>query len=323
MRLFANLSIRAKLTAVISLLFWTVSIFIFIFFPARQRDQANEALLSRARTLAANATIPFSEQQDLESDKVREHALHVARFDSLLLYVMLIDSKGNLVEAINPDIARQVHYKELADPFGSDAGICKASAEIRSREGKRLGTMYIGLSTRDVLAGMEETQTTIALISLIIFLIGVVTVIGVSTVITNPLRNMVETVEQIASGDYVQRANVSSQDEVGHLAFSFNQMVGNLKKAYDELEHANLNLEQRVTERTRELNEEVQERRRVEEALRDSESRQRAVISALPTTLRAPSSAPRPPGRSRASGGQSRPTPARGRPGARRAAAAT
>jgi PAS domain S-box-containing protein len=285
MSLFANLSIRAKLTAVISLLFWTVSIFIFIFFPARQRDQANEALLMRARTLATTATNPFSDRESLQNDRLREQALRSARLDSLLLYVMIVDSRGNLIEAINPDIARQVSFSDVDDAFGADAGVCKTSAEIRARDDRRLGTVYLGLSTRDVSAGMEETQTTIALISLIIFLIGVVTVIGVSTVITNPLRNMVETVEQIASGDYVQRANVSSQDEVGHLAFSFNQMVGNLKNAYDDLESANLNLEQRVSERTKELNEEVQERRRIEEALRDSESRQRAVISALPDLM--------------------------------------
>jgi len=44
-------------------------------------------------------------------------------------------------------------------------------------------------------------------------------------------------------------------------------------------------LEQRVGERTKELNEEIEERRRVEEALRESESRQRAVLSALPDLM--------------------------------------
>ena len=285
MSLFANLSIRAKLTAVISLLFWTVSIFIFIFFPARQRDQENQALLLRANTLATTSARFLTRGFHAEADSAWQYALQEARHDSLLLYVVIIDSRGNVVEAVNSDIAQQVDFQSVDDPFGADAGVCKAKSDVVSSEGKRLGSIYLGLSTRDIIAAMEDTQTSIALISLIIFLIGVATVIGVSTVITNPLRSMVETVEQIASGDYVQRADVSSQDEVGHLAFSFNQMVGNLKNAYDDLETANLTLEQRVDERTKELNEEVQERRRVEEALRESESRQRAVISALPDLM--------------------------------------
>ena len=287
MKLFSNLSIRAKLTAVISLLFWTVSIFIFIFFPARQRDQAYEALLHRANTAAQQSASMFQQQgATVDDDMLRQRALSAARIgaDTLLLYAVIKDNKGNVVEAINLPTAEDVVYQEVEDPYGADAGVCKVRQTIRS-DGRILGSIFLGLSTRDVHARMEDMQTTIALISLIIFLIGVATVIGVSTVITNPLRTMVQTVEQIAGGDFVKRARVSTKDEVGHLAFSFNQMVGNLKKAYDELENANLTLEQRVGERTRELNEEIVERKRVEEALRESESRQRAVLSALPDLM--------------------------------------
>ena len=62
-------------------------------------------------------------------------------------------------------------------------------------------------------------------------------------------------------------------------------MVGNLKSAYDDLEDSNLTLEQRVEVRTRELNEEISERSQIEIALRESESRQRAVLSALPDLM--------------------------------------
>ncbi len=284
MRLFANLSIRAKLTAVISLLFWTVSIFIFIFFPARLKEQDNQSLLRRTETLAATTAALLGQQGSLESIEERQLALNTASRDSLLLYAVVVDTKGNMIEAINKPTADETLYADTRNPFGPVSGVCKASADIRWA-GQRLGKVYLGLSTRDVNARIDESKTTIALISLIIFLIGVATVIGVSTVITNPLRSMVQTVEQMASGNLVKTAQVSSQDEVGHLAFSFNQMVVNLRKAYDELETVNLTLEQRVNERTAELNEEVEERRRVEDALRESESRQRAVLSALPDLM--------------------------------------
>lgn len=284
MKLFANLSIRAKLTAVISLLFWTVSIFIFIFFPARQRDQANADLIRQTKRLAQTSASLVGQHGSILDDEARQFALENAQEDTLLVYMVLLDSRGNVVEAINRPVAESVDYRSTSDPLGADPGVCKAQYDVRENN-ENLGTIYIGLSTRDIFADMEDIQTSIALISLIIFLIGVITVIGVSTVITNPLRNMVETVEQIAKGDYVTRANVSSQDEVGHLAFSFNQMVGNLKTAYDDLENANLTLEQRVENRTKELNEEINERKRIEDALRESESRQRAVLSALPDLM--------------------------------------
>jgi PAS domain S-box-containing protein len=284
MRLFANLSIRAKLTAVISLLFWTVSIFIFIFFPARLKEQDNQNLLRRAETLASTTAALIGQHGSLDSIRERQLALRTVSSDSLLLYALVVDTKGNVVEAINKSTAEGTLYGDTRNPFGPVSGVCKAGADIRWA-GQRLGRVYLGLSTRDVNARIDESKSTIALISLIIFLIGVATVIGVSTVITNPLRTMVQTVEQMASGNLGKTAKVSSKDEVGHLAFSFNQMVVNLRKAYDELETVNLTLEQRVNERTSELNEEVEERRRVEEALRESESRQRAVLSALPDLM--------------------------------------
>ena len=234
MKLFANLSIRAKLTAVISLLFWTISIFIFIFFPSRLKEQDNQNLLRRAHSLASTTAMLLGQHGDLESVVERQLALRTAGNDSLLMYAVVVDSHGNVIEATNRPIAESVQYTDLQDPFGPVAGVCKTSADVRAG-GRPIGKVYLGLSTRDVDQRVDDSKSSIALISLIIFLIGVATVIGVSTIVTNPLRNMVLTAEQIASGDFDQTPTVSSQDEVGHLAFSFNQMVGNLRKAYDEL----------------------------------------------------------------------------------------
>ena len=284
MNLFANLSIRAKLTAVISLLFWTVSIFIFIFFPSRLKQQAQESMEARAEILATSTSRYIARDSVLNNESTLDFAIRMAREDSLLSYILIFDSKGKLIRSLHEAVAQRANYRATADAFSPMEDICKSAVAIMHND-TRLGTVFLGLSMRQVDSSVGESQTTIAFISLIIFLIGVATVISVATVITNPLRNMVETVEQIAGGDFVKRAHVSSQDEVGHLAFSFNQMVGNLKKAYDELEDANMTLEQRVSERTKELNEEIEERRRVEEALRESESRQRAVLSALPDLM--------------------------------------
>lgn len=284
MQLFANLSIRAKLTAVISLLFWTISIFIFIFFPWRLKEISQETLFQRARALSTSTALLAAQAPTLDDRNALELGLESAAQDTLLEYAIIADAAGNIRHSLRKPLAQAARYKQLEPPISADERVCKSAAPIM-REGKRLGTVYIGMSLRDVHRDVADSQTSIAIISLIIFLVGVFTVIGVSTVITNPLRSMVETVEQIASGNLVERAQVSSQDEVGHLAFSFNQMVGNLKNAYDDLELANQTLEERVVERTRELNEEVDERRRIEEALRESESRQRAVLSALPDLM--------------------------------------
>jgi PAS domain S-box-containing protein len=281
MRLFANLSIRAKLTAIISLLFWTVSVFIFIYFPARTRTERLADISENARYVAVTtANLITRNGAPLDSGALYT-ALQNAKLVGKLTYAVAVSDKGDVLVAYKPALAERAGYTDVEDHISTDPNVFKTSAEIPGPA----GTVYVGLSLDEFDARLADDQTSTAWVSLVIFLIGVVTVIGASTVVTTPLRNMVETVEQIARGNLVKRARVSSQDEVGHLAFSFNKMVGNLKQAYEELEKANQTLEQRVEERTRALNEEIQERRRIEDALRESESRNRAVLSALPDIM--------------------------------------
>ena len=54
--------------------------------------------------------------------------------------------------------------------------------------------------------------------------------------VTDPLRNMVNTMKEIiTSSDLSQRARVEYDDEVGHLATWFNRMVGDLEMAYNQI----------------------------------------------------------------------------------------
>ena len=84
------------------------------------------------------------------------------------------------------------------------------------------------------------------------------------------LKNFARTADEIAQGDFNQRVDETRADEIGALARSFNRMTGNLQTLY-------LTLENRVEERTRELNaaneqlqEEIIERKHIEKLLLES-----------------------------------------------------
>jgi PAS domain S-box-containing protein len=78
------------------------------------------------------------------------------------------------------------------------------------------------------------------------FLLAALAVFALSTLITGPLQRIVDTTEEIAAGDFSRRALVEGDDEVSHLARSFNRMV-------ERIEGWNASLESRVAERTLEL----------------------------------------------------------------------
>jgi two-component system, NtrC family, sensor kinase len=71
--------------------------------------------------------------------------------------------------------------------------------------------------------------------------------------IASPLRKLTAASDQLSSGNFDIHLDVKRQDELGDLARSFNSMTSQLKTAFIDLESANVELEGRVTDRTKEL----------------------------------------------------------------------
>jgi PAS domain-containing protein len=134
----------------------------------------------------------------------------------------------------------------------ADGTLYQSMAPVQYR-GHPIGRLYAGMSLDAANADAARGRATIALITAIAFILGTLAVFALSTVITGPLQRIVDTTEDIAAGDFTKRAAVTSSDEVGHLARAFNWMVERVAGAYAQLEEANLTLETRVSERTREL----------------------------------------------------------------------
>jgi len=92
----------------------------------------------------------------------------------------------------------------------------------------------------------------------ILFCIGaliVATVVGfyTSRLITDPIAQLSIASSAIASGKFDRTLEVSGKNELGVLSASFNDMAQQLRDSFTALENTNVELEQRVEERTVEL----------------------------------------------------------------------
>ena len=107
----------------------------------------------------------------------------------------------------------------------------------------------------------ENTKTTTLLCIVALFvtsLLGVIT----SRWIMIPLRRLNQASHAMAMGDLNQTVQPSRIQELNRLAYSFNDMAGQVKESFQTLETTNSELESRVEERTRELKQILEELQR-------------------------------------------------------------
>ncbi len=106
----------------------------------------------------------------------------------------------------------------------------------------RWGSIKIGLSLEETRKEMQQTRLMLLLIGGGGLLIGVVGAILLAQRITGPLKKLVEATVRISKGKLAQRIDITSQDEIGNLAKSFNKMSRQLLLTRRKMEEANIKL---------------------------------------------------------------------------------
>lgn len=259
---FSKMAVRTKLVLLISVLIGCIALFISVYFPARMETQARAGLRSRAESIARMTAFGISSGLFFEDRQAVEEALQGARRNPELVYAAVRDFRGAEFAELLPSESPG-HEPEPGDDADE---IYEATAPV-VHNGARIGEVSLGFSLSDLKVEISETRRDIAMLSLMIFVAGIAGVIVVSTFITGPLSRMAAAVNLIEAGDLTQRADVSSGDEVGRLAGSFNTMISHIQ------------------ERTERLRLEIDERRRTEDALRQSEGTNRALLDAIPDLM--------------------------------------
>jgi len=97
-----------------------------------------------------------------------------------------------------------------------------------------------------VLAPVDTATRAALLTSLVVLAFAVVVALFLGYQFTNPLNRLTETATRFGKGDLTARAEITSKDEIGSLATTFNNMSAQLKNTLE-------GLEQRVEARTKDL----------------------------------------------------------------------
>jgi diguanylate cyclase (GGDEF)-like protein/PAS domain S-box-containing protein len=184
--------------------------------------------------------------------------------------VDLLDKKGLILfsnynpDGINKEISHDWEFiKDISadKKVGSIRHICEGRDQFTTFANEQGYLDYKGndwklvlcVPTKSAFASIVELRNKMIIIFLTASLIAAFFIYFFSRTISKPVENLTKASAEVAKGKLDVKVEVTSEDELGQLAESFNKMVMELKESRDKLLDNSRDLEIKVEKRTAEL----------------------------------------------------------------------
>ncbi|WP_179292725.1 HAMP domain-containing sensor histidine kinase [Bacillus sp. 7884-1] len=209
-------------------------------------------------------------QQIVTTDSDYENSL-AALQDNKNINILITDKEYNVVfmtallkrKDKNPvDTGKLLdkHEEHLNDDIGSVSKEQKIVTRTDPRTGTEFLSLYSIINLPDDVEGYVEISSSIdamkdsinaasnfiLYLSLVVTVIGTITIIYVSNKISKPIVKIGKLTADMAKLDFSQRIEVNSNDEIGDLCKNINFLSVNLDKTLNELANANLQLKKDI-----------------------------------------------------------------------------
>lgn len=174
------------------------------------------------------------------------------------MYVMVIDRDGTVIAATDPALLGQRTLQETAALRALEEAAVRAYQRLDPETGTRhlgavapvLGPDGVSLGAALVEGDFSVIEQTLVAIRNILFTSTVVVAAAavflawvMSRTITGPIRAITARAAEMAAGDFEQKIEVRSHDELGQLAAMFNHLAQRLKETLDEISREKSKLE--------------------------------------------------------------------------------
>ena len=142
----------------------------------------------------------------------------------------------------------------LINPIENEPECFNAACHAHSPKEKLLGLLDVKLSLEKGDKRISETRNKMIIYAAILILItALVKGCFVRKMIHSPIKKLNDATREVANLNLDHKVDIHSRDELGNLAHSFNKMTYQLKEANEAIQNWSSQLEDRVKEKTTEL----------------------------------------------------------------------
>ncbi len=153
----------------------------------------------------------------------------------------------------------------VINPIENEPGCSNGGCHAHRADTKVLGMINVRMSldTVDSAINASRRQMLTSLIAAVVLLSALFATL-IWLMVHRPIRHLIAGTNHVAAGELDYKIRIKSRDEFGELAHSFNRMTGELKRANAEISDWTRTLEERVENKTVELEQAHQHVLRVE-----------------------------------------------------------
>ncbi|MFA5555052.1 MAG: ATP-binding protein [Phycisphaerae bacterium] len=245
-----RLNMMWKFFAAFAFLTIITVVFLACFLVFGFQDEVENKIIQRLQssTILAGEIFKKSLQEgDLDAIQSETNKL-AARLD---FRITVIDRDGKVIADSEKDSSAMENHKDRAEfktafekGFGESTRLSqtldfsmKYAAVCVRNNGEILGAVRIAVPLSQVQVQLKEFYTAVIFGSVMVICIALIISYFLARSISSPIRQMKYIAQCIEQGDFSQKADIKSSDEMSDLASALNKMASELKAKIERLRH--------------------------------------------------------------------------------------
>jgi len=192
------------------------------YLPPERKLSVNDSTIQEYIKQVAPSSIKYIAVMDENATVVAStDETRFSRGSRILSPEIMQASFGDQAEEIRQDPSTQKKFKYLAYPIKND--------------GEVVGILYLVASLEDIYETMNNIRLILLTATFLALLITGILGYALSNTITGPIREVTKRAALLAEGNFDQKIEVKSDDEIGKLTGMFNFLTSRLKATLEEI----------------------------------------------------------------------------------------